>query len=133
MALRMGKDGSLDNETAGGIHCYIGNGGYLNGYAVDKYGTKYYEHPNSGMEFNSKIPEYDILRKIVLEIAEKIFFTRIIGLDMCMDEYGNWRAIEINLNASAIRFAQYGGQPFFGEYTDEVVQYCQTNHWALKD
>jgi hypothetical protein len=44
MALRMGKDGSLDNETAGGIHTMINEHGKLNGYAVDKYCTKYTLH-----------------------------------------------------------------------------------------
>ncbi len=32
-----------------------------------------------------------------------------------------------------IKFIQNAGFPFFGEFTDEVVDYCKVNHWALKN
>lgn len=132
MALRMGKDGSLDNETAGGIHTMIKSNGVLNGYAVDKFGTKYFEHPNTKVTFDKKIPDYESLKEMALKIGTQVFLTRIIGLDMCRDIDGSWRAIEINTKGHSIRFSQYGGVPFFGEFTEEVIQYCIENHWALK-
>ena len=131
MALRMGKDGSLDNETAGGIHTRIRPDGILNGYAVDKYGYKYYKHPNTGIKFNLQIPDFDDLKKLAVKIAGNIFFTRIIGMDATYDENGNWRIIEINTKGHTLRFAQYGGQPFFGDFTEEVIEYCKQKHWAL--
>lgn len=132
MALRMGKDGSLDNETAGGIHTMINFDGSLNGYAVDKYGSKYYEHPNTGYKFNSIIPDYEGLKDLSTKVADKVFLSRVIGLDACLDKNGQWRIIEINTKGHAPRIAQYGGQPFFGEFTDEVIKYCKQNHWALQ-
>jgi len=132
MTLRMGKGGSLDNETAGGIHSLITDGGTLNGYAVDKCGTKYYEHPDSGLKFDSKIPNLDGLKKLATFIGNNVFLTRVIGLDACYDEKGRWRAIEINTKAITTRFSQYGGKPFFGKFTNEVVDYCLKNHWTLE-
>ncbi|HLQ99302.1 MAG TPA: sugar-transfer associated ATP-grasp domain-containing protein [Sphingobacterium sp.] len=125
MALRMGRGGSLDNETDGGLHTIIDEEGFLNNYAVDKYGEKFTEHPDTGYSFDDKIPAVDELKELALKISEQIYFTRIIGLDLCYDSLSRWRAIEVNTKGHTIRFAQYGGQPFFREFTDEVIEYCK--------
>lgn len=130
-ALRMGVGGSLDNETDGGIVSYIDENGRLNGFARNKFGKKFLKHPDSNMEFTDYIPCYNDMILLATEIAHRIFYAKIISLDMCYDHLGKWRVIEINLNDQTIRFSQYAGQPFFGEYTDEVLEYCKINHWAL--
>jgi hypothetical protein len=130
--LRMGVGGSLDNETAGGIAAMIRKDGFLNGFAIDKYGQKYLKHPDTGVDFTLKIPDFEGLKTISLNIAHKIFYARIIGLDLCYDSENRWRMIEINLFATTIRFAQYHGALFFSEFTDEVYDYCLRNHWTLK-
>lgn len=131
MALRMGKDGSLDNEAAGGINTFINDDGTLNGYAIDKYGNKHMQHPNTKLTFDFKIPDFEKLKTLSLKIGNKVFYTRIFALDACYDKNGNWRIIELNTYGQSIRFSQYGGQPFFGKFTDEVIEHCTKNHWAL--
>lgn len=123
-SLRMGKDGSLDNATAGGIVCNIINRqGKLNYYAVDRYCRKFFKHPNTEVVFeNEYLPFYDELISRSKEIAEKIFNTNLISLDMCLDIDNKWRCIELNLFGQTIRFAQYAGNPFFGNYTDKIIQ-----------
>jgi len=130
--LRMGVGGSLDNETAGGIVTMIRSDGYLNGFAVDKFGGKYFKHPDTGYTFDQKIPDYDGLVSTSLKVASKVLYARLVCLDLCYDSHGNWRMIEINIFGATIRFAQYHGTLFFGEFTDEVYNYCIQNHWALK-
>ena len=49
-----------------------------------------------------------------------------------MDSDEKWRAVELNLFGQTTRFTQYAGQPFFGEFSEEVIDYCKKNHWALK-
>jgi len=121
-SIRFGINGGLDNETAGGIVCNIQREGILNEYALDKYANKYYEHPNSHVKFNSiKIPFYDELNKVIVEIANQIPLCNLVSLDMCLDYKNNWRCLELNLQSQTIRFAQYAGKGFFGEYTDEVI------------
>lgn len=121
-SIRMGKDGSLDNETAGGIVCNIKPNGILNKYAVDKYAVKYFEHPNSGYVFeNKEFPLYSDLQKVSKEIAREIIGVQIISLDMALDSNNSWRCIELNLFGQTIRFAQYAGEPFFGEHTDNII------------
>ncbi|MDW7761971.1 MAG: sugar-transfer associated ATP-grasp domain-containing protein [Acidobacteriota bacterium] len=131
-ALRMGKGGSLDNETAGGIICLIKPNGQLNGYAVDKYGTKYEKHPDTGYRFDEIVPEYSKLTQESISISQKVFYSRILGLDAYYDRESRWRFIEINTRGHTIRFSQYGGQPFFKEYSSEILEYCKINHWALQ-
>jgi hypothetical protein len=131
MALRMGKNGRLDNETSGDIITFIRNNGYLNDYAVDKFGTKYMSHPNTGIKFDCKIPELEELKALSLKVGSKVFYSRVFALDACYDKEGNWRIIELNTYGQSIRFSQYAGQPFFGEFTDEVIDYCKRNHWVL--
>ncbi len=133
-ALRMGKGGRLDNETAGGIHCFVHADGRLNHYAVDKYGNKYERHPDTKLKFSedSKIPAFEEMKKIAIMVAKDVYLARLISLDMCLDEQHRWRVIEINLNDITLRFAQYGGEPFFGPYTEEVIDYCKNNPWWKK-
>lgn len=131
-SLRMGKDGSLDNETAGGIVCNINDNGSLNHYAVDRYGITYSHHPNTGFVFQgNSLPYYENLSHTALEIARQIPVANLISLDLCLDIREVWRCLEVNLNLQTIRFAQYAGKPFFREFTEEVMQYTKKHHWAL--
>lgn len=133
MVLRMAKGDSLDNETDGGILTLINKDASLNGYAVDKYGKKYFNHPDSNLPFEGKIPNYDRLIEISIKVSQKIPSTRLVGLDLIYDINGVWRLIEINIFGTAIRLAQYHGKDFFDIYTDEVINYCKENHWTLSD
>jgi len=128
----MGLGGSLDNETAGGIYSLINTDGKLNGYAIDKNGTRFLNHPDTLLDFNGKIPDMEGLWDLARKVTSRIFYAHIVSLDACYDADNNWRIIEANvLGQHTIRFAQYSGQPFFNRFTDEVVSYCKENHWAL--
>lgn len=125
-SMRVGKDGHLDNETQGGLVCNINPDGALNHYVVDKYGSKYLSHPNSNIRFSDypAIPHYEQMGRIAIAMAEKVPYARLISADMALDDKCEWKLIEINLQYQTIRFAQYAGKPFFGEFTDEVIGFC---------
>jgi len=132
-ALRMGTKGSLDGLTSGGIASLINKDGYLNGYAIDVFGTKYLKHPDNGVTFDQKIPDFDGMKNFSLTIASKLFYTRLACLDICYDYGGNWKVIEVNISSPTLSyFAQHHGVEFFGEFTDEVYEYCLSDHWALR-
>lgn len=122
-SMRFGIDGGLDNETAGGIVCNINDDGQLTEYAVNKYANKFFEHPNSRVKFQDiKVPLYQDLNRVVIEISNQIPLCNLVSLDMALDINNKWRCLEINLSGQTIRFAQYAGKGFFGEYTDEVIE-----------
>ncbi len=127
MAMRCGIGGSLDNEASGGLVCHVNSDGRLNDYAVNKCGTKYFRHPVSEIAFSQCgiLPNLSSLYALAVDTAEAVFGSRLSSLDMCMDESGEWRVIEINLRGQSIRQVQYAGVPFFGEFTDEVIEYCR--------
>lgn len=122
-SMRFGVDGSLDNETAGGLVCNINNDGTLNSYGINKYCVKHTEHPNSKVVFaDVVVPLYDKLAEVTKALSNEIPLCNLVSLDMCLDINNNWRCIEINLGIQTIRFAQYAGLGFFADYTDEVIQ-----------
>ncbi|MGJ1509307.1 sugar-transfer associated ATP-grasp domain-containing protein [Sphingobacterium siyangense] len=121
-SIRFGINGGLDNETSGGIVCSIDNYGFLNEYAVDKFANKYLKHPNSNYIFkNLQIPFYYDLLSQSKKIANALLLCDLVSLDMSLDCADSWRCIEINVSGQTIRFAQYAGKPFFGEYTEEII------------
>lgn len=126
VGLRMGRGGSLDNLTAGGIACFVDERGKLHKYAITKYGEKYEAHPDSGIRFAEceLVPHFGELRALAARLAERIPMPRLAGWDFALDAEGQWRAIEVNLRGHSIRFAQYAGVPFFGRFTEEVIEYC---------
>jgi hypothetical protein len=126
--LRMALGSSLDNETSGGIATYVSEDGVMNGYAVDKYGTKYYQHPETLQTFDKVLPHYDQMIHQAVTLCDRIPFARIVGFDFLYSVKRQWRPLEVNLFGGAIRFAQYHGKPFFGRFTDEVVDYCMKQH-----
>jgi len=132
ITLRMGVGGSLDNVSDGGIYTLVKENGFLNGFAIDLWGKKYIKHPDTGVCFDKQIPDIEGLKRISLDVAHKIFYSRLVGLDLYYDTEAKWRLIEINNSAASICFAQEQGILFFGEFSDEVFNYCRLNHWALK-
>jgi hypothetical protein len=121
-SIRMGIDGGIDNETAGGIVCNIDESGRLNHYGCDKYANKYFEHPTSNIKFEDiVIPHYQELNDIAEKISNQVPLSNLLSLDMCLDSNNKWRCLEVNTKDHTIRFAQYAGKDFFGKYTDEVI------------
>lgn len=125
-ALRMGRGGSLDNETAGGLVCYVGPDGRLNHYAVDKYAGTFDRHPDTGIVFADAkpIPGIGELWNTAVELASRLPMMRLAGWDFCLGQSGKWTCLEVNLAWHTIRFAQYAGEPFFGPFSEEVRDFC---------
>jgi hypothetical protein len=126
VAVRFGRGGSLDNETAGGIVCHVHPDGSLHPYAVDKYGRKFDRHPDTGLPFGPgcSIPNFEGLNELATYLGRTIPLMRLVGWDFCLHEDGRWSCIELNIGALATRFAQYAGTPFFGPFRQEIIDYC---------
>lgn len=130
IAQRMGNGGALDNVASGGLISLVREDGRMHGYALDRYGQKFETHPVTGLPFTQSLPEFEKMKALAVDVAIKLFHLRVVGLDLCYDSSGTWRIIEVNTKGHSIRFAQYAGKPFFGEYIEEVIDYCIHNHWT---
>ena len=67
----------------------------------------------------------------MIDIAKKIaklnYYSRLLGIDLGMDNNGRIRIIEINSVNNEINFYQMNNGPLFGDYTKEIIDYCKKN------
>lgn len=125
--LRIGKANSItDNQASGGFSCGI-TYGIINSYAIDKYGMKYKNVNSINLYTKLEIPFYNEIIKYAKNIASHNYYARLLGLDFCIDAKGNVRLIEINNINNEINFYQMNNGPLFGQFTDEIIDYCTKN------
>jgi hypothetical protein len=124
--LRVGRESMIvDNQGRGGLACGVQPDGTLHRYATSKFGRKFTEHPDSGIAFDGEsIPGYAGVLEAVSGVARCIPPLRLLSFDVTIDENGTVRIIEINTRNMEINFLQTSGGPFFGDYSDEIVEWC---------
>lgn len=126
--LRIGKKGNfIDDQNVGGVACKINEDNYLNKYATDMYGKKYYSYNDIVFAEMEKVPQIDKMKKYAAELAKKNIHSRVIGFDFTIDNNEQVKLIETNHLWGGINFFQMNGSSVFGKYTDEVVEFCKNN------
>lgn len=122
--LRLGIDGSrVDNCSSGGIVVGITPEGTLKGVAYDGKGTRYHEHPQSGVFEGIEIPSFDRIIEVAKAQAYKLSgISRMISWDFAVDESGEPVLIEMNINYGELDFHQLCNGPIFGEDTKEILK-----------
>ncbi len=124
--LRIGKKGaSIDNAHAGGLFIGIGLDGTMGKYACDQYGNKY--DTFNGIDFkngNYRIPEFDKVISFAEKVGDKILHHRLVAQDICLQANGEPCLVEFNIRAYSTWLFQFTSGSAFGEYTDEIIDYC---------
>jgi len=127
--LKVGGKGSMvDNITAGGLFFYIlPDGKFLYGLSHD---LKKIDAVPDGLgqplSDEPKVPGFDEIKALALKIALKAPFHRLLAIDLNIDASGTPRLIEINLSEPG-GGVQVFGFPFFGTFTDEVIEFCKSH------
>lgn len=127
--IRIGANGSLvDNAHAGG--CYVGinvEDGTLCNKVLNQYGEC--KTIFNGVDFSKphQIPNWDKVVDFAKYIGENIPHHRLLALDIMVDDKGTPRLIEFNSDAYSMWFFQFTNSPAFGDYTDEIIEYCKNN------
>lgn len=131
--LRIGaKDQRVDNSRAGGFSIGVCDDGKLNKYAFTKDGKKFTKINDVNLEANKLIiPYFARIKMTAIAIAERNIHHRLLGLDMTIDNENNIRCIEVNNYGHEINFYQLNNGTLFGEFTDEVIEYCKNNMGRL--
>lgn len=127
MIMRMGKDGSMvDNAHAGG--CFIGVSpvdGSLGKFVSDQWGRT--SDVFNGIDFSKsdyKIPDFNCVMDFAKEVAKRIPYHRLLALDVVLDKSGRPKLIEFNVSAFSSWLFPFVGQVPFGEWTEEIIEYC---------
>ncbi len=126
--LRIGGKGSLvDNAHAGGAYVGIREDGSLCDRALDQYGRT--DTVFNGIDFTKgyKIRDWDRIIDFARETGRRIPHLRLLALDIMIDSSGNPRLVEFNSVDYSMWLFQFTTHGAFGEYTDEIIQYCRDN------
>jgi len=119
--VRRGDDNSfVDNWHSGGSIISIDKTGKVSDFGYNYYFEKVYHNV-----IDFIIPKLDVMYELAKEIAEQEFYHRILSFDFCLDNENSVKIIEINYGLSS--FFQMTCGPLFGEYTDEIIDYCKHN------
>lgn len=124
--MRMGKTGSeVDNAHAGGLFIGIDKNGILGKYACDQNGNKYYSFNNLNFKTTEyRIPNFEKVLDFAKSVAEKIPHHRLLAQDIAIQANGEPCLVEFNIRAFAVWLFQFTSGAAFGEYADEIIDYC---------
>jgi hypothetical protein len=126
--LRMGKPGNaVDNQSSGGIACGIDNHGRINSWGCDKLSQRFEKVNNITFANQGPIPNFDLLKATCIKIASSRFYERVLVFDTWQDNDDNIRLMEINNVNIGIEDLQKNNGPMFGEFTQEVVEWCASH------
>jgi hypothetical protein len=127
--IRFGKPGIIvDSSSQGGRTCGVNvKNGMINDFALGKYGE--YFQSLDVLENNAgiPIPKYQEIIRIAKEIGSMYNYHRLLGFDFTVDADANVRLLEINTLYIGVINQQMNTGPLFGEFTDEVVEYCRSH------
>lgn len=126
--LRIGKAGScIDNACAGGKFVGIDvKTGKLGKYACDKNGSISDSWNNVNFKENEFIiPNWEKVVEFAKSIVSQNYHCRAIGLDITLNDEGLPIMLEYNVDYYSYWLFKYTGQKVFGEYLDEIIEYCR--------
>lgn len=126
IALRVGKNGNdVDNIHAGGIVFGVGIDGKINAYGTNHWGEKFQCFNDIDYRKNELyIPEMSSIIKFAKQVASLIIHHRLLALDIMLTENGCPKLLEYNIGGFSTWLFQFNTGTVFGEYTDEVIDYC---------
>lgn len=127
--LRVGtKNKHIDNFRAGGYAIGIDSKGVLNNNAINNHWNKLNKVNEINLADNQFIiPFFDKIQITAKEIAKKNIHHKLLGLDITIDNLNNIRCVEVNNDSNGINFFQLINGTLFGEFTDEIIEYCESN------
>ncbi len=130
--LRCGQNGAiLDNVHSGGIFIPIKSDGYLFDYGLDLH-YKRYERSSNGVVFSHTCLEnYSKIEQFVANYHSYFPTCHLIAWDLAITDEGKVLMVEVNINGPCIYDEQGATGPFFGDRTDEVIEYVKTHPGKL--
>lgn len=111
--LRVGRKGShVDNWGAGGVgYDFDIETGVCVGYGRDKKNRPYIYHPSSDVQMvGFKLPNYETLRKTIIELSQLVPAARFVGFDIAITPNG-YELVEMNCPGGH-DFLQAFGKPY---------------------
>ena len=133
--MRIGRQGSVvDNACAGGAIVGLSlKEGILNKSLIDISGHIIYTFNN--IDFSKgdyRIPYWDKVIAFAESVCDCLPHCRLFALDICIDEDGNTKLLEFNVEGYNASVFQFTTGPAFGDYADEIIEYCKKKYIDLE-
>lgn len=127
--LRVGaKDSFRDNMGSGGYSCPITEKGELLPFASNIKRQRFDNINGVSLTENKFIiPNFGKVLEYVFEIARRNIPNRLLSFDVMLDKQYQPHLIEYNIKGQTVTTVQTTTKAFFGEFTDEVIDYCKQN------
>lgn len=134
--LKVGRKGSIiDNNNAGGMLVGVDmQTGELGKYVLDVDGRRF--DSLNGVNFamaSLQIPHWDEVLQLAKLVSRKVLCHRLLTLDIALRDSGKPALIEYNIEGIAFYIFMLVGQLPFGEYTDEIINYCKDHRHQAKE
>lgn len=126
--MRIGRKGSIvDNGCAGGMFVGIDktNGSLLHNVCSEQ-GFTSTEFNGIDFKCEYKVPHWADIVRFAETVCQYIPNQRLFALDVALRSDGKPCLLEYNLTGFSIWLFQYVVGPAFGEYTDEIIDYCKS-------
>ena len=130
VVLRIGGKGAIvDNAHGGGRFVGVDAVGTLHHEAGDFLGNRYHEH--NGIDFQTetyRIPNFYTILDFAKYMGNQVLHHHILAFDICLDNKNNPYLMEVNVHGFGGWIFQFCGQPTFGPWTDEIIEWCKHRH-----
>ena len=126
--MRIGQKGSIvDNGCAGGMFVGIHkeNGVLLNNVCNEQ-GKTLTEFNGIDFKQEYKVPYWNDIIRFAEQVGEYLPNQRLFALDVVLRNDGKPCMLEYNLTGFSPWLFQYTVGPAFGDYTDEIIEYCKS-------
>lgn len=132
--MRIGASGkNVDNAHSGGKFIGIDyKTGIVGKYVCDWLGKT--DSVFNGIDFSKEsfqIPRWEEVCKFAVRVSERIIFGNLVALDIALDVNGEPILIETNVGGFSGWLFQFTTGSVFGEFTDEVMEYCYSKYKKL--
>lgn len=126
--IRIGKNGAfVDNACAGGMFIGVNVAtGEMGKFVIDHFGNKKNVWNNIDFSQNTFIvPNWQEVIAFAEYVGNRIHHHRLIALDIALNKDGKPILIEYNIDWFSFWLYEYTNQEVFGEYLDEIIDYCK--------
>ncbi|WP_156820455.1 sugar-transfer associated ATP-grasp domain-containing protein [Thioalkalivibrio thiocyanodenitrificans] len=120
---KVGVAGHLVDQ---GLRIGVRPSGHYNPFCTDENGTRYDAVNGMALGAIEPFPFMDELRKQAVEVAERFIHQRVLGLDFAVREDGEILLLEANTRFIGLDNLQFHHGPLFGEFTQEVIDFCRS-------
>lgn len=133
---RFGSNGDIRDNATVDISPRVGvkdNGEFFE-YGVSQDLEKFTHHPTTGFDMSrlKHIPNYEEFKQFVIDRHKNLLHVDVVSWDIAVGVDGKPVFIEANFKGSISFYQLVTQKPFFGDLTEEVMEYVQKEYNSKK-